>query len=237
MSSAAISYDFDADPANRKAMPLFYGYLPDDGTKRGVMYLCMVANGALMLLLRSIGVAMILFVNAKWCIAYFLGDYLLYFVYKLVRADFTYWLPTSSLQADVLISFTFRLFAKLVCDYTGVLQFRGGGELGGLYYSVNTLTALLTPIIGTTLYVGSRGEDEVGGGGEERDLWSLVLLLGAAWLAVFFIFVLLMKKEYRHTFWSTMTGNDYVQSYVRARAQAKRGREQRSEGGSSEARE
>ncbi|GMI28253.1 hypothetical protein TeGR_g4924, partial [Tetraparma gracilis] len=114
MSSAAISYDFDADPANRKAMPLFYGYLPDDGTKRGVMYLCMVANGALMLLLRSIGVAMILFVNAKWCIAYFLGDYLLYFVYKLVRADFTYWLPTSSLQTDVLISFTFRLFAKLV---------------------------------------------------------------------------------------------------------------------------
>jgi hypothetical protein len=36
-------------------LPSFYGYLPDEGNKRTIMYVYMVLNGALLLLLRSRG--------------------------------------------------------------------------------------------------------------------------------------------------------------------------------------
>ena len=47
--------DFDSDPENRRTLPSFYGYLPDEGNKRTIMYVYMVLNGALLLLLRSRG--------------------------------------------------------------------------------------------------------------------------------------------------------------------------------------
>ena len=47
--------DFDSDPENRRKRPSFYGYLPDEGNARTIMYVCMVLNSALLLLLRSRG--------------------------------------------------------------------------------------------------------------------------------------------------------------------------------------
>ncbi|GMI29821.1 hypothetical protein TeGR_g9360, partial [Tetraparma gracilis] len=33
---ALLTYDFDSDPENQRTLPLFYGYLPDEGNKRTV---------------------------------------------------------------------------------------------------------------------------------------------------------------------------------------------------------
>ena len=37
MGSAAISYDFDSDPDERRRNPSFYGFLPDEGRARTIM--------------------------------------------------------------------------------------------------------------------------------------------------------------------------------------------------------
>ncbi|GMI34230.1 hypothetical protein TeGR_g7990 [Tetraparma gracilis] len=37
MNSASISYDFDSDPKQRRLLPSFYGYLPDEGNARTIM--------------------------------------------------------------------------------------------------------------------------------------------------------------------------------------------------------
>ena len=54
-SLRAHADDFDSDPEKRRKLPSFYGYLPDEGKKRTIMYVCMVVNSALLLLLRSRG--------------------------------------------------------------------------------------------------------------------------------------------------------------------------------------
>ena len=45
---------------------------------------------------------------------------------------------------------------------------------------------------------------------EERVAWTLVGSLSGAWLVVFGVFLLLMKKEYRRTFFTTKTGKQQV---------------------------
>ncbi|GMI25215.1 hypothetical protein TeGR_g3083 [Tetraparma gracilis] len=94
MGSAAISYDYDSDPEKRRKLPDFYGYLPDDGNKRTLMYVCMVINSALLLLFRSIGAALLMLADPKIFVAYMAGDHLLYLLQKLARGDFLYWLPS-----------------------------------------------------------------------------------------------------------------------------------------------
>ncbi|GMI27852.1 hypothetical protein TeGR_g10416 [Tetraparma gracilis] len=86
MGSASISYDFDSDPEKREKLPNFYGYLPDEGNARTIMYVCMVINSALLLLLRSIGAALLMLADTKIFIAYMAGDHLLYLLLKLVLA-------------------------------------------------------------------------------------------------------------------------------------------------------
>ncbi|GMI35861.1 hypothetical protein TeGR_g6190, partial [Tetraparma gracilis] len=83
MASASISYDFDSDPGNRLLLPKFYGYLPDDGNERTVMYVCMVLNSALLLVFRSIGAALLMLADTKIFVAYMAGDHLLYLLQKL----------------------------------------------------------------------------------------------------------------------------------------------------------
>ncbi|GMI42593.1 hypothetical protein TeGR_g11447 [Tetraparma gracilis] len=124
MNSASISYDFDSDPENRRTLPSFYGYLPDEGNKRTIMYVCMVLNSALLLLLRSIGAALLVLADKKIFVAYMAGDHLLYLLQKLVRGDFLHWLPIEGV-GGLAMSLLERVMAKTLTDFTGVIQFRG----------------------------------------------------------------------------------------------------------------
>ncbi|GMI22423.1 hypothetical protein TeGR_g13348, partial [Tetraparma gracilis] len=124
MGSAAISYDFDSDPENRRKLPDFYGYLPDEGNARTIMYVCMVVNSALLLLLRSIGAALLMIADPKIFIAYMAGDHLLYLLHKLMRGDFLHWMPVEGF-VGVLFAILMRVIVKTLTDFTGVIQFRG----------------------------------------------------------------------------------------------------------------
>jgi hypothetical protein len=91
----ARSYDFDSDPVNRRMTPKFYGYLPDDGRTRLIMYLCMVLNSALLLLLRSFSAALLMLArhegNNKFLFSSYLAiDMSIFLLLKVLRGDFLY---------------------------------------------------------------------------------------------------------------------------------------------------
>jgi hypothetical protein len=50
--SSATRYDFDADPKRRHQSPEFYGMLPDDATKRLIVFVSISVNSTLLLLIR-----------------------------------------------------------------------------------------------------------------------------------------------------------------------------------------
>ena len=64
-TSAVISFDFDVSPQRRRDEPTFYGYIPDSAGRRTAIFFCMIMNGALLLLLRSLSTALLLMVEVR----------------------------------------------------------------------------------------------------------------------------------------------------------------------------
>ena len=62
-TAATISFDFDVSPQRRRDEPAFYGYIPDSAGRRTAIFFCMIMNGALLLLLRSLSTALLAIVN------------------------------------------------------------------------------------------------------------------------------------------------------------------------------
>ena len=159
----------------------------------------MVLNSALLLLMRSLSAAMLMLVE-KWHLMISLaGDMALYLLQKVARGDFYYWLPLDGV-GGVFVSFMIRMIVKTIVDFTGVVHYRSPQELGGLYFTANMFLALLASVASVWVYIEK-------GGGEvtERVAWSLVGYLGGSWSITFGLFLLLMKKEYRKTFFTVLT--------------------------------
>ena len=77
-----------------------------------------------------------------------------------------------------------------------VIQFRHPCELGRLYWTANMFMTLLASFV--CVWVGDGGKME----------WTLVGVASGAWILSFMLFVLLMKKDYRGTLWSSKLGKD-----------------------------
>jgi len=215
------SYDFDTDPVKRKETPDFYGYIPDEGIARPLLLVCMTLNSALLLLLRSFSAAMLMLVSKRYLVAYMAGDMALYLLQKVARGDFYYWIPVDG-APGLFMSLVMRVIIKTITDFTGVVQFRGDAELGGLFWTMNMFLALLASFGSVFVYYADTGEEvelittgqnstafEI----EERVAWTLVGSLSGAWVVVFGVFLLLMKKEYRCTFYTTLTGKQLTMDF------------------------
>jgi hypothetical protein len=131
---------FDVSPQRRRDEPDFYGYIPDSAGKRTLIFGCMIVNGALLLLVRSVSIALLAIVGGRWVLLYLMSDLGLYFSYKILRRDLWHWVPLEG-AASVVESVLERLIAKVLVDFTGVVQFRGAGEMGGIYFTLNTVRA------------------------------------------------------------------------------------------------
>ena len=160
----------------------------------------MLANSALLLLLRSFSAAMLMLVSTRYFVIYLAGDMALYFLLKVLRGDFHYWVPMHGVLG-LLVSLLMRICCKVIVDYTGVIQFRHPFELGGIYWTLNMFMALVASFV--SVWIGGGGDNE----------WLLVRASCAAWVATFGLILLLMKKEYRGTFLSTKTGCAFSRDY------------------------
>jgi len=220
-SSGTISYDYDTDPVKRKTQPDFYGYIPDEGTARPLLLVCMTLNSALMLLVRSFSAAMLMLLSKRYLVMYLAGDMALYLLQKVARGDFHHWLPIDGV-GGLFVSLLLRVSVKTITDFTGLIQFRGDAELGGLFWTVNMFLALLASFASVFVYFADTGEEveliktdhnstafEI----EERVAWTVVGSLSGAWLVVFGVSLLLMKKEYRSTFFATRTGRQWTMDF------------------------
>jgi len=224
-ASGTVSYDYDTDPVGRKKQPEFYGYVPDEGIARPLLLVCMTLNSALLLLIRAFSAAMLMLVKKRFLVMYMAGDMALYLLQKVLRGDFHYWIPIDG-PFGLLVSLLFRVFVKTIADFTGVVQFRADPELGGLYWTVNMFLALLASFGSVFVYYADTGEEEVKKAEiisigqnstafeiEERVAWTLIGYLSGAWAVSFGVFLLLMKKEYRHTFFTTRKGKQWAMNF------------------------
>ena len=79
-ASAMISFDLDVDVKKRKNIPEFYGYIPDDNSKRGRCFTLMTLISALHNVSRSVGCAMLAATNKSLLIYILVGEMILYIV-------------------------------------------------------------------------------------------------------------------------------------------------------------
>jgi len=143
---------------------------------------------------------MLMLVKKRYLVMYMAGDMALYLLQKVARGDFHYWTPIDG-AFGLFVSWTIRVIVKILTDFTGVIQFRHTTELGGLFWTLNMFLALLASL--ACVWVS-------GGGGME---WALVGAGSGAFTLSFGLFLLLMKKEYRRTFWSTRTGKQWTMDF------------------------
>ena len=187
------------DPQNRKNSPEFYGYIPDGGS-RTVIFGCMMLNSALLLLIRSFSVTVLMLVKKRYFAMYMAGDMAVYLGVKVARGDFHYWPPVDG-ALGLLVSLLMRVIFKAITDFTGVIQFRNYPDLGGFYWTANLFLALLASFV--CVWVGDGGMAE----------WTLVGTTSGAFTLSFGLFFLLMKKEYRRTFFDTKTGKQWTMDF------------------------
>ena len=128
------------NPQRRRDEPDFYGYIPDAASSRTLIFCCMIMNGALLLLARSVSMALLAIIGGRWVLLYLVSDMGLYFMYKILRRDLWHWMPLEG-AAGVLESVLERLVTKVLVDFTGVLQMRASGELGGAGFTFSMVRA------------------------------------------------------------------------------------------------
>jgi hypothetical protein len=227
-NSATLTYDYDSDPKRRMLNPKFYGLIPDDGNSRAILLVFMTLNSALLLLVRSFGTALLLLTNWRLFAQYAVGDVALYLLQKIARGDFLYWIPLDG-TAGIVGSLLVRVAAKTIADYTGCLQLRASGELGGIYFSWSMLQAVIFSFAAAALYfqekkgavlavVSDSSTNSTGADGEGSaalqgyTVWWMVSSTSAMWLLSFVGILVMMKRKYLRTFFSFETGRRWVMS-------------------------
>jgi hypothetical protein len=224
--SAIITYDFDISVQKRKDEPEFYGFVPA-GVPGGIVFACMVLNSAFLLLARSASAALLILVQPSLFLYYTLGDCAFFFLQKACRGDFRSYWKVEGLAGTVFFDCLSQLVFKLVVDYTGLVQLRGPGCLGGCYWTGNMVRvrvesgpffpslihssqvlALIAPSGAVAIYFASDASS--GSNLDESTTWTLASSLCGAWVAIFLLFLLLMNSSHRHTFYSTQTCKEWV---------------------------
>jgi hypothetical protein len=199
-------YDYDTGVQRRRNEPELYGFVPD-GIRGNVVFGCMIINGAVLLLARSASAALLMHADSSYFPYYTLGDCALFFAQKAARRDMRTWIQGDAFFTD----FIGQLIFKLVVDYTGLVQFRAPGVLGGCYWTGNMLLALAAPFGAVAVYYQSDASRT--SMLDESTSWAVAGCLCATWILVFSILLLLMKPAYRRTFYSTETIGQWVCSF------------------------
>jgi len=118
-ASAMISYDMDISVANRKEVPLFFGYIKDGNTERMITFILQILLASFHNLSRTIGTALLLSVSERLTIGVILAEMLLYHLYKVGRRDYVLWVAGLEGTLKYIGAFVTHSMVKIIVDYTG----------------------------------------------------------------------------------------------------------------------
>ena len=90
-TSSIISLDKDSDPKKRLVSATIYGYLKAEN--RTKVLVVMVFFSACHTVAKVLACALLVKVRGLWLLRYMLSDMAIFFLYKIVRNDFHYWVP------------------------------------------------------------------------------------------------------------------------------------------------
>ena len=152
---------------------------------------------------------MLIEVDKRFFAIYSILDHLLHWLYNFARNDTWVFINITG-PGDVLVSFLTRIASKVVVDFTGLVQFRGPGMMGGIYWSLSMVMSFVASFVAIYLYF-ERYEKKYAG--LKRDMaYQIATGISGAWLVASGILLSVIKKKYIGTFFSTQTGNEWVQS-------------------------
>ena len=139
-----------------------------------------------------------------------------YLAYKVLRGDFTYWAPLESKTFSLVASLLLRSLRKILADVTGLLQERHPLEMGGAYFSLNTIWSQVFPYVALKIYAShwreEDGDDDSTSSTRltESELLTLLVALTAVWAASTVTFVASINRAYLQSFLTTETASQYT---------------------------
>ena len=199
----------DTDPANRLKAPNYYGYCPDAGRFQVMVFMTFMTVSHV--LLKVLCCALMLRLNEIFFAIYMIGEMTIFFVIRVLRRDWRYWMPFKGLLSAIL-SVLIRVSTKLIVDYTLMVQFRHPFEIGGGTWSGNMLLNQIFCLVAAHLY-SLYSEDGNNESFTKSTLWIVVIGLIILSALNFIAFVGMINKKYINTFFSFQTGQQFVVAY------------------------
>ena len=127
------------------------------------------------------------------------GELLIFLIYKLLRRDFLYWIQIDGFLG-LAISFTTRLFSKVITDFSGCLHCRHPFELGGAAFSASMLWAQAMPFVALQIYEG-----------ENKSLIFQILIISfVLWFTTTIAFFCTIDLTYLSTFFGFQTSPQFT---------------------------
>ena len=133
------------------------------------------------------------------------GDLLIFLSYKILRNDWYYCAPVEGFFLGMLVTILFRVVAKILTDFTGLIQTRHAYDMGGLYWCSNLILAHVSAFVAVYLYTALSTSELI----NSSFLWTLVAILEGSFLFFFAIFLRTINQSYISTFFTTATGPQY----------------------------
>jgi hypothetical protein len=182
---------------------LIFRYLPGTSGGAAAAFVLMFVFHAAQVLSKAVAMGALANTCWWWLVVYMSSDLCLYMLYKIARRDFWYWPPAAGVGITVLA----RGIVKVLVDFSGCVHFRNPVDLGGAYWLCNAVMSQLSCIVSVILYDRYFVSNAKISG---PFLYGTVGALVAVWLVAFCAFLLIIKREYVHTFISLQSGSDYT---------------------------
>mgnify|MGYP001128235878 FL=1 len=199
-----ITFVRDISEESRNTGRIFYGFVPLSGANlyivRGNMFLLSICQ----LISKSMFIA-ILWQEGRMKLILVVSccEMAAFFMYKVVRGDFRYFLPLPGCWS-LLTSVIARSITKVLCDFTAMLHTRHPLEMGGFYWMVNMIYSQVSLLI--VLQLPLREPNPIFFG---YDVHSIACVLFGCWLFAICSLICSSNAEYRHTFYSTWTSKEF----------------------------
>jgi len=163
-----------------------------------------------LLLLRCAAMAMIGMAGQGW-VGVFIGtDICIFFLAKLARRDFWYFLPLGG-NLEVVSSVGVQSFLKVVLDFSGIMSLRIPTQLGGFNWALSVLVTLASLPFAIRFY-----ETEVGNTNVLQVAYLVSQILIPTALVTLLTFFLCINKNYIWTFFSIQRSKDLTMTKIKA---------------------